>query len=519
VTVDELAHLPAGLVYWRTGQFGLYHHNPPLLRLLAAAPLAAAGVEAPEVAPDANRWRVGVAFQRALGERYHRSFLPARAVIAALTCLTALLLFAVARRALGWEAAALALALFCLNPLVLAHGALVTTDAGFALAFFATCVAAVAWLRRPSWARSLGLGVLLGLAQLTKFTALLLLPVLLLAILALPWLARRLHGEGGLGWLRLSGVARGLRGAAVLLTALLVLDAGYLFQGVGLPLAAHPLRHPLLRVLADSPLGALPWPLPANYVLGFDAQYREASGKFAVYLLGQLGTGGWWYYYPLALLFKLPLGFHVLLAALLVAVARRRVAPSLLLVGSLGVPAFALAAFVLLTDIDIGVRYLLFLLPFACLALAHWARPPLTRGRLWLIGACLASCAGAALLNHPHHLAYFSELCGGPSRGHRFLADSNLDWGQDLLRLRRFMREQGIDSVALSSFGLVDAGVYGIDHVPLDHPAAPETVVISVNHLLGIDPWGQAAGVEPYRGREPRARVGHSLWVFDRAAD
>lgn len=120
------------------------------------------------------------------------------------------------------------------------------------------------------------------------------------------------------------------------------------------------------------------------------------------------------------------------------------------------------------------------------------------------------------ICRHPHYIAYFSEVCGGAERGHQFLADSNLDWGQDLLRLRRFMQENNIPSVAISHFGLVDPRAYGIDCAPLTKPNGPETVVISINHLLGIDPWGQAAAVGPYRGREPRARVGYSLWVFDR---
>lgn len=519
VTVDEFAHLPAGLVYWRTGNFGVYRHNPPLLRLLAAAPLAAAGIEAPDAGPRWNRWRVGKLFQQSVGERYHQVFIPARMVIIVLTLLTALLLFAATRRALGWEAGLVALALFCFNPVVLAHGALVTTDAGFGLAFFAACVAGVYFFRRPSWGRSLLLGVLLGLALLTKFTALLLLPILLLAAVTLPWLASRLHETDGLGWLDLAWRQRWLRLAASLLVAILVLDTGYLFQGVGQPIAAYPLSHPLLRALAVSPLGLLPCPLPVEYMLGFEDQYFEASGKFAVYLLGHITTGGWWYYYPLGLLFKLPLMFHLLLAVLLGALLLRKLPLSLLLIGSLAVPAFSLVAFLLFTNIDIGVRYLLFLIPFACVAIAHLAKQQLARNRKVLLGVCLAVYAGGVILIHPHYIAYFSEVCGGSERGHQFLADSNLDWGQDLLRLRRFMQENNIPSVAISHFGLVDPKVYGIDCEPLTKPDGPGTVVISVNHLLGIDPWGQAAGVGPYRGREPRARVGYSLWVFDRISE
>ena len=516
VTVDEFAHLPAGLVFWRTGEFAVYHHNPPLLRLLAAAPLAAAGVAAPDASSDTDRWRAGFEFQRSLGERYHRTFIPARAVIAALTLLTALLLFAVTRRALGWSAGAVALALFCFNPVVLAHGALVTTDAGFGLAFFASCVTGAFFFRRPTWWRCLALGAVLGGALLTKFTALLLVPLLFLAALSLRWLASKLGEQDGFGWLRLTRWQRWSRVAATLLVALLVLNAGYLFQGVGKPLAVYPMTQPLLHALAASPIGSLPCPLPAEYLLGFDDQYRESSGEFPVYLMGHLTTEGWWYYYPLALLFKLPLMFHVLLAAVFGALALRKLSWSVLLAGCIAVPVVSLLAFMTITNIDIGVRYLLFLIPFACLAIAHLATPQLSQRLTVLLVICLAYYGGGVMLSHPDYIAYFSEICGGPARGHLYLADSNLDWGQDLLRLRSYMEKNHIPSVAISHFGLVDPVVYGIDYVPLSDPKGPDTVVISANLLLGIDPWGQAEGVARYRGREPRARVGYSLWVFDR---
>ena len=298
------------------------------------------------------------------------------------------------------------------------------------------------------------LGVLLGLALLTKYTALVLLPILLLAVLILPLLARKLHETDSFGWLNLTWKERWLRLATLLFTALLVLDIGYLFQGIGQPLSAYPLSHPFLHALAESPIGLVPCPLPAEYILGFEDQYREASGKFQVYLLGHLTTEGWWYYYPLALLFKLPLMFYILLGILVGALILRKLPLSVLLIACLIVPVVAIVAFIIFTNIDIGVRYLLFLIPFACVAIAHLARPPLVRSRKILLGFCLTVYAGSVLLYHPHYIAYFSEICGGSARGHRFLADSNLDWGQDLLRLRSFMQEKNIPSVAISHFGL-----------------------------------------------------------------
>lgn len=512
VTVDEMAHLPAGLVYLTSGRFATYHHNPPLVRMLAAIPVTAAGIAVPAAADIDDRWRLGMAFQRALGSSYHAVFLRSRMVIAAITCATAMLLFAASRRASGDAVALVALTLFCFSPTVLAHGALVTTDAGFMLAFLATVCSTVAAIRAPTWRRSLGLGTVLGLAQLTKFTALLLYPV----VIAIAVLATLPRDGWAQPWARLAGRARVARMVVVVALSLLWLNAGYLFQGSGLSLAQYRLGDSRLAALAASPLGSVPLPLPGDYILGFDAQAQEASGRFEVYLGGQRSRAGWWYYYPLALLYKEPAPLFVLLAAVVGLGAARRLPLSAVLMGSSAITVACFVAFVAGTNVDLGVRYLLFLLPLLHFIAAHVASPPFTRGRRLVVGACLAWYAASSLRAYPDYLSYFSEAVGGVERGHEYLADSNLDWGQDLLRLRAWMAERGVESVALSHYGLVDPGSYGIAYEPLGPSPVSDRVVISANHLLGIDPWaGGAMYVAPYRDLVPRERIGATLWVFD----
>lgn len=507
VTADEFFHVPVGLAYWQTGDFALYHHNPPLVRLLASAPLALAGVRAPLEGGPLEPWPLGERFLIAYASRYHELFLWARLVVILMTCATGALVYWAARP-LGTLSAAAALGFFVTCPTVLAHGSLATTDAGFTLAFFAAVLQAGRTFSRPSWGRIAALGCLLGVALLTKLTALLLVPLLVLAGLALPWTAAPIE------WRTLGTKARALRLLAVMGGALVILNIGYLFQGTGTPLAAHELGHPLLRSLAASPLGGLPVPLPREYVLGFDDQYVEASGLFAVYLLGETRTEGWWYYYPLVLLFKLPLPLLAAGLALVVAILCRRLTLTPLLAGVLFVTTFAFVAFAAFTNIDLGIRYLLFLLPFLHLAIAHLVAAPASRTRVVLVAAALATQAASTWSTHPHYIAYFNEAAGRWPNGHRYLADSNLDWGQDLVHLRRFMQENGVGSVALSHFGPVDPGVYGIAWRPLDAPSEGGLAVVSVNHLLGITPWGEPPGIERYRGRAPLGRVGASLWIF-----
>src|SRR5262245_28732235 len=101
-TIDEFAHVPAGLSYWQTGSFGLYHHNPPLAKLLAALPVLAARpavdyagswARARERGEPPNQVEFGADFMRANAARYFDLFRLARLPIVALSLLGLWLVF------------------------------------------------------------------------------------------------------------------------------------------------------------------------------------------------------------------------------------------------------------------------------------------------------------------------------------------------------------------------------------------------------------------------------------------
>ena len=513
VTADEFAHLPAGISYYQTGQFSAYNQNPPLLRLLAAAPLALRGMLVTEETTD--RWALGYQFMQSHAQDYQAVFMKARMMMLLVTACAAWLLFVLARGSLGPRAALLALFLFCFSPTVLANGALVTTDAGFALAFLATCATGARLLQKASWGRVLAFGAALGLAQLTKFSALLLYPVSLIVFGFFSVASTRFEALRECEWPKLGATSRLWRLLAALALSLLVLNAGYLFQGTGQSLAGRDYSHPIFRWLESGSLGFLPIPLPREFVVGLDAQMAESSGQFAVYLLGKTSASGWWYYYPVALALKEPLPLWIMLGVVVVDVIRRKAPPTAIMIGSTAAVALSLTMFVALTNIDIGVRYVLFVLPLLYLIAAHLAIHPSTRLRRVAIGLLLAWYGLSSAASYPNYLSYFSDAVGGGANGYRYLADSNLDWGQDLIELKAWMAERGIASIALSHFGLVDPAVYGIVAEPLTASPRQRFVVISINHLLGIQPWDRSPFVELYKGRTPRERIGHTLWVFD----
>jgi len=174
-----------------------------------------------------------------------------------------------------------------------------------------------------------------------------------------------------------------------------------------------------------------------------------------------------------------------------------------------------------------GVRYLLPAFPFFLLIAGHGVDALLRAGRygpaavagllVWQLAACATT--------GPHQLAYFNEMIAGPERARHVLLDSNLDWGQDLGRLKAWLDARGTSRICLGYFGHVDPHVYGIDFSLPPPSPAPGLCAVSANFLAGY-PYaityagdrilGVRQGAWSWFDRyRPLARVGQSIYVFD----
>src|SRR5262245_31246709 len=172
-TFDEHFYAAAGVAYWRDGALELNREHPPLLKLLAGLPLVLAGAGYPAHALEARNFPVDFFYQRH-AEDLDRNLFLARLPFCALTLATTVLVHRAARARFGERAALGAAALLALNPNVLAHGCLVSLDAGVTPFFFGAVLCFEAALRTATWAQRLGAAALFGLAHLAKFTALVL---------------------------------------------------------------------------------------------------------------------------------------------------------------------------------------------------------------------------------------------------------------------------------------------------------------------------------------------------------
>jgi len=272
--------------------------------------------------------------------------------------------------------------------------------------------------------------------------------------------------------------------------------------------------------------GSVPFVAP-DYFHGAIRQWELTQQPHDFYLLGMHSNTGWWYYYAVVLAVKLPAG--ILLLALGGLAARPlglRLSDRELY---LWLPALVLLLYLSLFNTKHnGIRYLLPVYPLVLVLLGQFgsAAARLPWLRIAVCGA-VAWVAVSSLRAWPDYISYFNEVSGGPQEGHRWLGDSNLDWGQDLIELRDYMEEHGVDEVRLSYFGTADPTHYGIAHTRLAaaewnrrQALDPEALgpvppsAISVYHWQGIDRRSRLL-FERFRAYEPNDVVGHSILIFD----
>ncbi len=546
-TTDEFAHLPAGLYAWRTGNFELYNKTPPLARMIATSPALLFSADLDIPLPETSSWRPWIyatAFQKKTLPDYSAMLFSCRAVVVVFGAVLCLVVWRSARNRYGKIGGIASLSACALSPTLIAHSRLVTTDVPAALFSFLFMLAILSYWRRPAL-RYAGLAALmLAAASLTKFSGLFWAPFALVAPFAAAFKERRRKIDKP----KLYVFAVHL--AVIVLVFWLCILAAY----GGRKIKTHSNVRPASGALRTVWPAIKLVPLPTDFLQGLDRQiYDSARGEFKNdnYLLGKSYEKGKWYYYPVAVSVKTPIIYLLLFAGALVLVLvkkPRREDEAVLL--------FFVAAYFLTAcsfdSLQIGVRYLLPVCPacflffgklggFAFSAdvkdISAGANRPEERlsakrgGRRFLRAALILALL-FMLVEHvmiwPHYLAYFNALAGGPENGHRVLRDSNLDWGQDLPALKKWMEKNDVQQIDLAYYGHDDPHRFNIRY---GLPAAGSDnsyMAISVNFMTGkryplfytgeqvnksSPMWDE---IEKYKGRRPVAMPGHSILVYNK---
>lgn len=491
-TYDEPAHIAAG-VEWLSGNRAYDAQRPPLGRIAAGLGPYFRG-ERPSVA--ASPLDVGVRLL-GRGEHYRTTLAIARLGELPFFIFFCAVVWMWGRRLTDERGAAIAVLLVAANPNVLAHGALATTDIAFAATLSAALLAFVYWLDEPNWARAVALGISIGLAATSDFASL---AMLILAFPAM-YLMRRRESAGPIWptaerWRKRTVVVITFAAAALAGWAVYGFSSGPLVEGS--------------RLVVPAP----------GWFRGLAGYIGDATARQPAFLFGERAVGGWWYYYPIALLVKTPLPLLLLsilggAAALRDFVRRDHV--------SLLEPLVAGAAIVLAATIDredAGVRLVLPI--FAMLAILGtvavrelWETSAKSAPARRLVRATVAATLAASLIvplrAHPDHLAYFNPIAGDHPES--ILVDSNLDWGQDLYRLSATMKRMRIESIALAYYGSASFDAAGVRNARVLTAAERPTGWIAASETMLAGVAGHGA-YEWLNELQPVGRVGSSLVLY-----
>ncbi|MCE5301650.1 MAG: hypothetical protein LLF97_00915 [Planctomycetaceae bacterium] len=570
----EIGHLGAAAYFWKSLRFDVFCVNPPLTRIIAGAPIV---MLKPNYnwdnysshSRDRPEWGLGGDFLAAnRPETNWRCMVLARWSLIPLLLLGGYFGWRLSREMYGEAAGFVFLALWCFSPLLLAWGATICPDAVAAAMGLVAIYVFRQWLLKPNWIRAAVAGGCLGLLPLTKLTW-----IVAFGIWPLIWCI----WTAPIYWTKTDKRRRPLpplrQLAAILLLGLYVLNMGYLFDGTFRPLGKYRFISQLLcgqenpsveNRFAGTRLGAIPVPLPADFVQGVDTQWYDFEQGRSSYLRGQWADHGWWYYYLYALLVKEPLATWCLAALALGTTIFVRSCSESWRDEMLVLVPFAVILVVVSsqTGFSSHSRYILPALPLLFVWISkvgqRFEARPLTKKRLaagvavalllvWSVGSSLAIC--------PHSLSYFNELAavlptpvdgayptpigesdeniltriirGGPRNGPRHLLDSNIDWGQDLFYLADWYgshpEARPIRVAYFGNYPLVESTIQsegrpptGLVPRPMDDDKdstaigpLPGWYAVSVNEI-----YGRSQQYRYFLNFEPYAMAGYSIYIY-----
>ncbi|MDD4931245.1 MAG: glycosyltransferase family 39 protein [Candidatus Colwellbacteria bacterium] len=499
--MDELAHIPAGYGYVAKGDYRLNPEHPPLVKIISALPIAAVGFNFPTNikawTTDVNgQWDMGTAFLYHSGNDADKIVGLARIGPMILTLILILMTYIWSKQMMGEKWAIIPTTVIALSPTFLAHGHYVTTDIGAALGVLGATYFFVKSLEKPTAKNIIFAGLFFGIAQLLKFSMVLLVPyfILLAAVYGTAKAIRNGKGHKIKAFFGQAGTQlKNLFFISVIGCALIypvyfattknypierqVSDTKFILNSYGGGPNENACKEMKIRCIAETTISMAASPVLrpyAEYILGFLMVSQRASGGNTGYFMGEVSATGWTAYFPVVFLLKEPLPILALAALGLILAVIRILKKPLSTVGKrlvdyLGtnlsefsmITFIAIYAFVSIrSPLNIGIRHLMPMLPFVYIlsiaSLKNWSYKHNRVIVVILIAWLGIETAFAA----PNYISYFNEIGGGKWNGYRYVTDSNYDWGQDLKRLKNFTEKNNIDRIAVDYFGGGDPEYY-----------------------------------------------------------
>lgn len=502
-TMDEQAHIPSAYSYVRYGDMRLNPEHPPLLKDLAGLPLL---LVRPHFPVDDPAWMTGVNEQWQLGNKFLHQYgndagtitYWSRFPIVIIAVLLGILIYVWARELAGTLAGLFALVLYAADPNILAHGHYVTTDLGIAAAIAAATYFFVRFLKQPTGKRLVLAGIFLGVAQLTKFSGVLLFP--LFGLLAVIYALARGHRDIGpdgrpktFGFL----VEYVWKYAVIVVICFATIWTLYVPNTMNMPgekirdvacyvFVKDEFRANDIHCSGFSPeyaknigaqvafqtvdamsRNAFLKPL-GEYFLGVFMVFVRVAGGNTYYFLGTVSNHATPWYFPTVFILKETLPLLILILA----TGGYSLIRSFRSFGRTGLPIgeraatfveghitqISMGSFIFLYaylsvtgNLNIGFRHLFPILPFIFILVAKVTtdffrrlktgdeRKTFRTVATGLFSAIVFWVLAIPVVNYPFYLSYFNESVGGHRNGYLYVTDSNYDWGQDLKNLKKWV--------------------------------------------------------------------------------
>jgi hypothetical protein len=547
VTVEEFAHLPAGLYAWKTRYFSLYGQVPHPGRMLITGPALLLKPQVDTVLdrfPKERRpWIYATDFMQRNLKGYSRLFLVSRLVVILSGAALCLVVWRIAREGYGEWGALFALAAAAASPTLIAHSRLATTDAPAALFSILFLAMLMDYFEGPDIYSLLKMTLFFCLAALVDFTCL----FWALFLLAAPLFAALTYFTESVD--RPSIPAALTHIFMALLASWLIFAGAYMLKDVGAPYDRE-FKSEALKKLGPVARYTL---LPPQFIENLDrnlARTDQDEWTRENYLLGEWHRDRNLHYFATAWLVKEPVSHLaiLLLAVLLALIRRSRDRDEVILIMAI-FGFFAFATF--FGDQKQGIKYLLPIFPAAFVLMGRVGQtflepvPERPRGldvnvikvKLWKKALRISGRIMAAavlvwlLLQHamiwPDYIPYFNLVAQRQYNTRELLLGPNLDWGQDLPGLSRWIEKNGVDGIDLAYFGHDDPGRFDMSYNLPGRATDNNYIAISANLLMGQkhpmtfltvgvrpdDPlWDE---VTRYRAQEPEAVIGGSIFIFN----
>jgi hypothetical protein len=551
--IDDSMHIPAGYSYLLTRDYRLNQEHPPLIKLVSGLgvwklhphfPFESPGWQqatTPED-PEDGMVKIEEAFFATNAQQFEQIAWYGRLPVLIIPLLLLLAVWWFTRELFGPVAALVATLLVATEPNIIGNAIVVQNDLAASLSLLLFVIALKRFLTQGSLRTALVLGAVFGIGLVTKYSLVVLIPISFTIVIA--WAIRQLVQK------RSSLASVVLSVSTVFVIAYVILIAFYAFNVDRIDANESSTIASWFYLTGNSGeafkrfLSWLPPLLPRYFVYGIDMVVQDSRDGRPGFLLGQISDTGWWYYFPVVFTLKTTIPFLItsicgFVWALFQVLRRKRY----VLLYALLPPALYLAL-AMSSHLNIGVRHLLPMFPFVAIAGAGFVSTLIdfafTRSKplgIAFAGLVFVTFLTIFVSTFPNYLTYTNPLAGGPDRAWHKLSDSNLETGQEVKPLAKYLKAQGQNRVTGIMVGGEFLKYYGVqlddfprwendddDDTDENSEEDQETEPIQTQYVA-IGTWymteadltdEQKQIIDVYRQQKPEAIVGNSIFVFRR---